>query len=73
MLLGQRLPGGAHRVDRVALATAAGWPLGPVDLDHPLATVDQQPRQPGAVAARTLDRKHRRPGTQAQAKSNSRW
>jgi hypothetical protein len=34
-----------------------GRPAGPVDLDHPLAAADQHPRQPRAIAARTLDRK----------------
>jgi hypothetical protein len=44
-LLGQRLPRGTNGIQGVALATTTGRPAGPVDLDHPLATLDQQPRQ----------------------------
>ena len=35
---------------------AATRPLGPVDLDHPLALVDQKPAQPGPLAAGPLQR-----------------
>jgi hypothetical protein len=55
-LLGQRLPGSADGVQGVGLAAAAGRPAGPVDLDHPLTTVGQQPRQPGAIGAGAFDR-----------------
>jgi hypothetical protein len=39
---------GPDGVQGVALGpVAAPGPLGPVDLDHPLAMVDQEPGQPG--------------------------
>jgi len=51
VLAGQRLPAGADGVQGVALgAVAATRPLGPVDLDHPLAMVEQEAGQPGPVA-----------------------
>jgi hypothetical protein len=40
MLLSERLTGGAHRIQGVGLAATASRPPGPVDLDHPLATLD---------------------------------
>jgi hypothetical protein len=48
VVAGQGLAAGPDGVQGVALgAVAAAGPLGPVDLDHPLALVDQQPGQPG--------------------------
>jgi hypothetical protein len=42
---------GPDGVQGVALGpVAAPGPLGPVDLDHPLAMVDQEPGQPGPIA-----------------------
>jgi hypothetical protein len=56
-VLAERLTGGADGVQRVALgAGAAGWPLGPADLDHVLAPSEQEAGQAGAVAAGALDR-----------------
>jgi hypothetical protein len=44
-------------VQHIALgAVAPRGPLGPVDLDHPLALVDQKPGQPGPIAARPFQR-----------------
>jgi hypothetical protein len=37
---------------------AAGGPLGPVQLHHPLGVGMEEPGQPGAVAAGALDRPH---------------
>jgi hypothetical protein len=45
-----------HSIQGVGLAATPGRPLGPVDLNYPLATVDQQPRQPSAVTTRAFDR-----------------
>jgi hypothetical protein len=51
LVAGQRLPPSPDRVQGVALgAVAAAWPFGPVDLDHPLAMVDQEAGQPCPVA-----------------------
>jgi hypothetical protein len=56
-VLAKRLAGGPDRVQRVALgAAAAGWPLGPTDLQHPLAATAQERGQSGAVAARCFHR-----------------
>jgi hypothetical protein len=53
----ERFPPSPDRIQRVALdATAAAGPLGPVDLDHPLALGAQEGRQPGALAAGALQR-----------------
>ena len=53
VLAGQRFAAGPDGVQGVALgAVAAAWPLGPVDLDHPLAMVDQKAGQPRPVAPR---------------------
>jgi hypothetical protein len=45
----------ADRVERVALAAAAGRPAGPFHLDDPLAAPNQYAGQPGTVAARIFD------------------
>jgi hypothetical protein len=48
---GQGFAAGPDGVQGVALGgVAAPGPLGPVDLDHPLALVNQQPGQPGPIA-----------------------
>jgi hypothetical protein len=52
----ERLPAGEDGIQGVALGLGAAGPLGPVDLDHPLAPVGQEARQPGAVAAGPLQR-----------------
>ena len=55
MVAGQGLAAGPDRIQYIALgAVAAPGPRGPVDLDHPLALVDQEPGQPGSIAARPL-------------------
>jgi hypothetical protein len=55
----KRLVGGPDRVEPVGLgAGAARRALGPIDLDHPLALLEQVAGQPGAVAAGRLDRPH---------------
>jgi hypothetical protein len=36
----------------------SGWPLGPVQLHHPLESMVQEAGEPGAVAAGPLDRPH---------------
>ena len=57
VVAGQGLAAGPDRVQHVALGpVAAPGPRGPVDLDHPLALVDQKPGQPGPRAARPLQR-----------------
>ena len=54
---GQGLAGGPDGVEVVGLgAVAAGRPGRPVDLDDPLAVLEQEGGQPGAVAAGALDR-----------------
>src|SRR5215218_6076006 len=51
VVAGQGLVAGPDGVQGVALGpVAAPGPLGPVDLDHPLAMVDQEPGQPGPIA-----------------------
>jgi hypothetical protein len=73
MVLGQGLPHRPDGVQGVALGPAAPrWSLGPADLDHPLPVGLQERRQPGAVAAGTLNRPaastgHLRPGEVEQA------
>jgi hypothetical protein len=53
----QGLPTGPDGIQRVALgAGPATRPLGPVDLEHPLAMLQQEAGQPGAVAAGALQR-----------------
>jgi hypothetical protein len=48
-------PSGGVGVNGVALAAPpAGCPVGPVDLQNPLARGGQEPDEPGAVAARAL-------------------
>jgi hypothetical protein len=57
VLAAQCFPAGPDGVQRVALgAAAAPGPLGPVDLNHPLALGGQNAREPGAVAAGALQR-----------------
>ena len=52
VVAGQGLVAGPDGVQGVALGpVAAPGPLGPVDLDHPLAMVDQEPGQPGPIAS----------------------
>jgi hypothetical protein len=52
MIVDKRLPRRADRVQGVALGPGAPRrPLGPTDLDHPLAVGLQEAGQPGAVAA----------------------
>jgi hypothetical protein len=47
VLAGQRFAAGPDRIQGVALGpVAATRPPGPVDLDHPLAMVDQKAGQP---------------------------
>ena len=56
---GQGFAAGPDGVQGVALGpVAAPGPLGPVDLDHPLALVDQKLGQPGPIAARPLQGPH---------------
>jgi len=52
----QCLPAGPDRVQRVALGLRATGPLGPVDLGHPLTTIQQEAGQPRAVATSALQR-----------------
>jgi len=62
VLTGQHLPRRSGRVQDIAFgAVASGWPLGPIDLDHQLAVIDEQAGQPGPEAAGALHRPH--PGT----------
>jgi hypothetical protein len=57
VLTAQRLPARADRVQGIALGTvAAAWPLGPVDLDGPLALIGQEAGQPCPVAAAAFQR-----------------
>jgi hypothetical protein len=57
VVTGQGLAAGPDGVQGVTLgAVAAAGPLGPVDLHHPLALVDQEPGQPRPIAARPLQR-----------------
>ena len=57
MLARERLAGGADRVELIGLrAVAARRPRGAVDLDDPLAMLEQEGGEPGAVAAAGLDR-----------------
>ena len=57
VVLAKRLAGGPDRVQGVALgAAAAGWPLGPADLNDPLVVLLHELGKAGAVAARALDR-----------------
>ena len=50
VVAGQGFAAGPDRVQHVAVGpVAAPGPLGPVDLDHPLALVDQKPGQPGPI------------------------
>ena len=59
VLAGERFAGGAGGVELVGLgAVAAGRARWPVDLDHPLALLEQKARQSGAEAAGALDRPH---------------
>jgi hypothetical protein len=52
VVAGQGFAAGSDGVQGVALGpVAAAGPRGPVDLDHPLALVDQEPGQPGSIAA----------------------
>lgn len=53
----ERFAASPDRIQRVALgAAAAAGPLGPVDLDHPLALGAQEGGQSGAVAAGAFQR-----------------
>ena len=57
VLPGERFPGCACGVKPVGLgAVAAGRARRPVDLDYPLALLEQEAGQSGAEAARALDR-----------------
>ena len=57
VLPGERFPGCACGVEPVGLgAVAAGRARRPVDLDYPLALLEQEAGQSGAEAARALDR-----------------
>jgi hypothetical protein len=52
VLAGEGFAAGPDRVQPITLGpVAAPGPLGPVDLDHPLALVDQKPGQPGSITA----------------------
>ena len=56
VLARERLAGSADRVELVALgAVATGGSPGAVDLDDPLALLEQIGREPGTEAARALD------------------
>jgi hypothetical protein len=59
VVAGEGFAAGSDRVQGVALGpvTASG-PRGPVDLDHPLALVDQEPGQPGSIAAGAFQGPH---------------
>ena len=56
MVAAERLPPGPDRIQGVALGLGAAGPLGPIDLGHPLALIEQEARQPGAIAAGPLKR-----------------
>jgi hypothetical protein len=57
VVAGERLPGGAGGVEFVRLGTVAACrPLRPIDLDHPLALLEQIGGETRAEAARALDR-----------------
>ena len=59
VLAGQRLASGWDRVEVVGLGVfASGWPCWAVDLDDPLAMLQERGGQPGAVTAGALDRPH---------------
>jgi hypothetical protein len=62
MITGERLAGGADRVELVRLrAIAARRACWALDLDDPFAVREQERRQPRAVAAARLDRPHATP------------
>jgi hypothetical protein len=68
----QGFAAGPDGVQGVALgAVAAPGPLGPVDLNHPLALVDQEPGQPGPIAPPSRAQT-RRPGACSSASWSSR-
>jgi hypothetical protein len=56
LLAAECLPAGPDGVQGVALGLGAAAPLGPVDLGHPLAMVQQEAGQARAVAAGALQR-----------------
>jgi hypothetical protein len=57
VLSGECFAGRAGGVEPVGLgAVATSRPRWPIDLDHPLALLEQEAGQPGAEAARALDR-----------------
>jgi hypothetical protein len=59
MLARERFAGGAQGVEFVGLgAVATRRADRPLDLDHPLAVLEQERGQTGAEAARRLDRPH---------------
>jgi hypothetical protein len=59
LLTAQGFAGGPGGVQRVGLGpVAAGGPLGPIQLHHPLVMSIQESGQAGAVAAGALDRPH---------------
>jgi hypothetical protein len=73
MIVGERFPGRADRVQGIALGPGAPRRSpGPANLHHPLAVRLQEDCQPGAIAADTLHRpaaptRHLRPGEVEQA------
>ncbi len=76
MITGQRLAGGADRIELVVLgAVASGRTCGTVDFDGPFAGFEQEGRQAGAEAAAAFDLPHASsgpvPGAEVEAASVS--
>jgi len=73
MLARQRLAGRSEGVELVGLGAIAAGRTGPaVDLDDPLALLQQIRREPGAIAARPSIAQTRRPGACSRAKASTR-
>jgi hypothetical protein len=67
VVAGQGFAAGPDGVQHIALGpVAAPRPLGPVDLDYPLAPVGQKAGQPGAVTAGPSNAQQRRLGAPAR-------
>src|SRR5215207_8779569 len=59
VVAGESFTAGSDGVQDVALdPVAASGPRGPVDLDHPLAPLNQKPGQPGPIATSSFQGPH---------------